>query len=144
VQIAVVEGDARRVPFADNTFDLVLAVTVLCFVSDADLAVREMARVLVPGGRLVLADLGKRSLWAAERRARGWLGSSSWRAARFRTARETRRLVEKAGLSVERARGSIYYPPSGTLARWMAWLDPVLGEITTEGAAFVCVAGRKP
>jgi ubiquinone biosynthesis O-methyltransferase len=126
VRIAFVEGDARKVPFADGSFDIVLAVTVLCFVRDADLAVREMTRVLVPGGHLVLADLGKRSLWAAERRVRSWFGSTSWRAAHFRTARELHRLIERAGLSVERTRGSIYYPPLGTLARWMAWLDRVL------------------
>jgi SAM-dependent methyltransferase len=34
-------------------FDRVVAVTVLCFVCDAERAIAEMTRVLKPGGRLV-------------------------------------------------------------------------------------------
>ncbi len=41
-------GDASRLPYPDATFDLVLAVTVLCFIPDTAGAVREMARVLRP------------------------------------------------------------------------------------------------
>ena len=47
------EGRIERLPFADATFDVVATITVLCFVADAQRAVREMARVLRPGGRLV-------------------------------------------------------------------------------------------
>ena len=56
-------------------------------------ALREIARVLNPGGRLVIGDLGKWSLWAASRRIRGWYGAEMWRAARFRSAGELRRLI---------------------------------------------------
>lgn len=61
-------GRAEALPFADGTFDVVLAVTVLCLVSDARIAAREMARLLAPGGRLVIGELGRYSIWAAERR----------------------------------------------------------------------------
>lgn len=44
-----------------------LVVTVLCVVGDAARAVAEAARVLAPGGRLVLADLNPWSVWAAWR-----------------------------------------------------------------------------
>jgi ubiquinone/menaquinone biosynthesis C-methylase UbiE len=44
----LMQGDIRALPFADGSFDIVLAVTVLCFVADAARAVREMARVLRP------------------------------------------------------------------------------------------------
>jgi SAM-dependent methyltransferase len=49
----VVEGDAQRLPFADETFDLAYSFKVLAHVPDIRLAMREMARVLRPGGRLV-------------------------------------------------------------------------------------------
>lgn len=71
-----VEGQAESLPFESGSFDLVLAVTVLCFVRDAERAVSEMARVLKPGGRLVIGELGRWSLWAAYRRIRGWIGTS--------------------------------------------------------------------
>ena len=46
LDIAFVEGAARALPFSDATFDLATAVTVSCFVPDAEHAVREITRVL--------------------------------------------------------------------------------------------------
>lgn len=144
VNVELLVGDATKLPFADESFETVLAVTVLCFIADAQPAVREMARVLVPGGRLVLGELGRRSAWAAWRRLRRWLGSKAWQGATFRTPHELHAMVQDAGLSVERVRGSVYYPPIERVARWMAPLDLKLGEMTAEGAAFVAVAAVKP
>lgn len=137
-------ADASRLPFDDGSFDVVLAVTVLFFIEDAARVVEEAARVLGAGGRLVLADLNRFSIWAAWRRARGWLGSSTWREARFRTVRELARLATGAGLEIERTAGAIYYPPIGPLARLLAPLDRTLGAATTLGAAFVAVCATRP
>jgi hypothetical protein len=41
------------------------------------------APVVVPGGRVVLGELGRFSVWTVERRVRGWLGASTWRHAQF-------------------------------------------------------------
>lgn len=142
-QIRFLSGDAERLPFADESFDTVLAVTVLCFVREPARALGEIARVLVPGGRLVLGELGRRSVWAAWRRLRGLLGSSTWRSARFSTSRELRRLVEAAGLRGYRTRGAIFYPPIGSAARVLSPLDARLGRITSWGAAFVAVSAVK-
>jgi len=133
------EARGERLPFPDQRFDVVLAVTVLCFVPDAVALLREMRRVLQPGGRLVIGELGKWSLWAVRRRIRGWLGSPLWRSARFRTASELRALLEQAGLKVQTVRGAIYYPPVGVLARLLAPMDAVIGGLTTFGAAFIAV-----
>jgi SAM-dependent methyltransferase len=51
-------GDAQALAFADGEFDCVVANWVLYHVPDVDLAVREIARVLKPGGRLVAGTLG--------------------------------------------------------------------------------------
>ena len=143
VTVSVILGSGERLPFPDGSFDRVTAITVLCFVPDPGTLVREMARVIAPGGRLVIGELGRWSLWAARRRIRGWLGDAFWRAARFRTAPELCALLEKAGLVVKRVRGAIYYPPWG----WAAWLlsplDPKLGELTRFGAAFLAVAADR-
>jgi SAM-dependent methyltransferase len=50
-----VEGDGGRLPFADASFDLVACTEVLEHCADANLALRELARVLRPGGRLVVS-----------------------------------------------------------------------------------------
>jgi SAM-dependent methyltransferase len=50
-------GDATGMPYEDDTFDAAYLVTVLGEVPDQDAALRELARVLRPGGRLVVGEL---------------------------------------------------------------------------------------
>ena len=49
----VLEGRAEKLPFADESFDLAYSFKVLAHVPEIELALREMARVLRPGGHLV-------------------------------------------------------------------------------------------
>ena len=134
---------AQYLPYADQSFDVVTCITVLSFMSDPEIAIREMVRVLRHGGRLVLGDLGKWSYWAARRRIRGWLGATSWRTARFRTSKELATTIRRTGLTVGAIRGAIFFPPWAALARLMAPVDLSLGQATTLGAAFVAVQAFK-
>lgn len=144
LKISLVEGDAQSLPFADSAFDIVVAVTVLCFVAEPERAFRETARVLRPGGRLVIGELGRYSTWAAKRRIAGWLGSKTWKAARFRSAGDLENLAVAAGLEVETVRGAVYYPPSDLAARWLSPLDEKFPQLSTLGAAFIALSARKP
>jgi ubiquinone/menaquinone biosynthesis C-methylase UbiE len=56
LRIGLAEGDAERLPFADDSFDTVLSTYALCSVPDDAGAISEMRRVLRPGGRLILVD----------------------------------------------------------------------------------------
>lgn len=49
------QGPAEALPFADSTFDVVVSQFGLMFFADRLRALREMARVLRPGGRLAVA-----------------------------------------------------------------------------------------
>jgi ubiquinone biosynthesis O-methyltransferase len=135
---------AEHLPFPAAQFDVVTAITILCFVDNAAHVFQEIARVLRPGGGLVIGELGKWSTWAAGRRIRAWLGSRLWRRGRFRTANELRYLAEQAGLVVETVRGAIYYPRWGMAARVLSSLDPMLSRLTTVGAGFVALSAVKP
>jgi SAM-dependent methyltransferase len=137
-------ANAERLPFRPEQFDIVTAITILCFVADAHPALQEIARVLKPGGRLVIGELGKWSPWAAGRRIRAWLGSPLWHQGRFRTANELRDLAEQANLVVETVRGAIYYPRWAPAAHWLNPYDPDLGRLTTLSAAFVALSASKP
>jgi len=50
------EGDAEALDFPDGSFDTVLCTFSLCAIPDDRQALTEMARVLRPGGLLLLAD----------------------------------------------------------------------------------------
>lgn len=144
VEIILVEGNAGALPFPDTTFDVVVAVTVLCFMNDAGRAFMEMARVLKAGGRLVIGELGRWSLWAAKRRIKGWLCAPTWSAAKFRSGRELTEQVVVAGLTVAAVRGAIFFPPCGACASLFGAIDPWLGRCVTFAAAFIAVAATKP
>lgn len=143
LDVALQVAPAGRLPFEAERFDVVPAATVLCFVADPASAVAEMARVLRPGGLVVLGELGRWSMWAAWRRLRGWRGAATWRGARFRTVRELRALMLKAGLKPGPFRGAAFYPPIGAVARLVAPIDGFLGRWMTLGAAFVAITGGK-
>ena len=48
-------ADAERIPYDDDTFDLVVGHAVLHHIPDVELSFREVVRVLKPGGRFVFA-----------------------------------------------------------------------------------------
>ncbi|HEX8033224.1 MAG TPA: class I SAM-dependent methyltransferase [Ktedonobacterales bacterium] len=65
-------GDVEALPFADSSFDLVLANYMLYHVPDLDQAIAELRRVLRPGGTLLAATNGQghmRELWQLEKHA---------------------------------------------------------------------------
>lgn len=137
------EGRAEALPLETASFDVVIAVTVLCWVSDAVAAVQEMARVARPGGVVVIGELGRYSLWAWARRIRGRFGNKTWLEAHFWTTDELRRLVEVGHLKFVAARGAVYYPPSTIMAKWLAPFERLMSRITSIGAAFLCVRADK-
>lgn len=137
-------ADATALPFDDETFDVVIAVTVLCVCDDPKILVGEMARVLKPGGRSVIGELGKFSLWALSRRLRGLAGNRMWQETRFFTMAELAALVAGADMDIQATRGAVYYPPLNVAARLMAPMDSVLSQVSGQlGASFVAVCSEK-
>lgn len=57
--VPLVAGDALHLPFADKVFDAVTISFGLRNVADVDQALREMARVVRPGGRLVVCEFSR-------------------------------------------------------------------------------------
>ena len=56
-KVSFVHGDAEALPFNGDSFDVVLCECALCTFPDMATALREMRRVLTPGGRVALSDM---------------------------------------------------------------------------------------
>jgi demethylmenaquinone methyltransferase/2-methoxy-6-polyprenyl-1,4-benzoquinol methylase len=83
------QADVRRLPFADNTFDVVMSAHLLEHLQDPGAALAEMARVARPGGVIILC-LTRRSLL-------GFYIHIIWRI-RLYTANDVQGLIGAAGL----------------------------------------------
>ncbi len=90
-----VQGFAENLPFADGCFDLVVAYLSLIDIDDPQAAIAEMARVLRPGGRILIANL---SSFATSGAAMG-----------RRTCRDTGKEIRPLGRYLE------------TRKEWFAW-----------------------
>jgi len=62
-RIALVEADARRLPFPDGLFQIVSVAFGLRNVSDMDAGLREMVRVCRSGGRLAVLEFSLPRVW---------------------------------------------------------------------------------
>lgn len=130
-ELACVRADARALPFADTSFDHVIAVTSLCFVADEVRAVREMARVA--RRRVALGLLNRRSLlWLLKH------GVGSYAGAHWHTEGEGHALLANAGLGDIRTASTVALPGGGGIART---IDPILPSSLPWGS-FLAMAGR--
>lgn len=133
--IAVVEGVAERLPFADSCFDHALVVTTLCFVDSPAAMLNEAHRVLKPGGRLVMGFIDRESALG-----QGYLAHQAesvfYREASFYSAWEVERLVLEGGFTIHAWAQTRARPPTET--REIEPLRPGRGQ-----CAFVIVAAMR-
>jgi len=67
--VTLLEGEAERLPFADAEFDHLTFTYLLRYVDDPAATLRELARVVAPGGRIAMLEFGEpdgepwRALW---------------------------------------------------------------------------------
>ena len=150
-------GDARALPFADGHFDAAVCVRVLHHFDDPGPLIYELARVLRPGGTLVLEYANKRNLKSIARHLLGrqkWspfeLGSVAYKPFHYDHAPVTvRRALRAAGLRIERQRTASLFRipalrtlPQGPLVRAEAMLQEPLGSITPGPSVFVLARKR--
>lgn len=97
----VVEADVEALPFPDASFDTVVFTLLFCSVADPRQGIREVRRVLKPGGRLIFMEhvLGcSPSTKGLQRRLTPY-----WRriSGNCHLDRETLTLIEEAGFTIE-------------------------------------------
>jgi ubiquinone/menaquinone biosynthesis C-methylase UbiE len=99
----LVQAGAEQLPFADASFDTVVATFVLCTVPSPEESLREIARVLAPGGRYLFLE----HVHAGEGTMLGRFQDvveipHRYLAAGCHPNRRTARLIDESPLTVER------------------------------------------
>lgn len=97
--LEVHEGVAEALPFPDDSFDHVLVVTTLCFVDSPELVFSQIARVLKPGGILVIGFIDRDSSLGLDYEAHQ-SDSTFYREAIFYGAGQVEDLFVAAGFSL--------------------------------------------
>lgn len=93
------QADGMRLPYPDDSFEHVWAVESVMYMSDRPRALREIERVLVPGGTFVLSDYVERTeLTSDQRRAL----KEGFTVDALPTAEDYRAMLGSAGLTVGR------------------------------------------
>lgn len=86
MDVTVREGDVRELPYADGVFDLAMTAHVVEHLGDPAVALREMTRVLKPGGLLIACTTRRSTL--------GRLVQLKWRTHRVTPAQAESWLIE--------------------------------------------------
>lgn len=102
------ETFAESLPFRDESFDFSLLVTVLCFVANPLGALKEIHRILKPGGLVVTAFIDRES-----RLGQAYLSSGSkfFQNAFLYSSREMMDLLDRAGFKCRDARQTLFSDP---------------------------------
>lgn len=142
-KIPFVRGDAEALPFANASFAAVLSFHFLMHL-DSDALTRvfaEAARVLQPGGILILDVVSARRRALARRKQTGWHGATALDAAGLRA------LGAGAGLRLTALRGVAMAPLHRLPERWrlpLAGLDARLCRIAPQAASFLVARFERP
>lgn len=107
---AVLTGDVTRLPFRDNSFDLITCSEVLEHVPNWLQAVVEFQRVLKPGGDLIISTPNKYSIYGLTRYTARLFIKSKHPYDDWKTYFELRDALVSRGFDVAAARGSCYLP----------------------------------
>jgi len=99
-QVRWIRGDAGRLPFNDGTFDVVTSTEAFHWFPDQDAVLREVYRVLTPGGRFLLAMVNPPARVVSDAFYAGsrLIGEPFY----WPTRRELRERIEAAGFVVDR------------------------------------------
>ena len=132
--INVIEGAAEAMPLPSGSYDLVLMVTTICFVDDAEKALQEIRRILGPGGSVIIGFVDKETplgRFYEEHKAQ----SRFYGTARFFSAHEVETLLKRSGFVNCTAMQTLY---GETLDAMEGGIKPGYGE-----GAFVAMRCEK-
>jgi SAM-dependent methyltransferase len=110
-----ISGTGENLPIRQASIGTVYLLFTLCFLPDPLAVLGECARVLRPGGRLIIGLIPGGSAWGRRLSERGKAGDPFYRHARFRTIAETKQMLARQGFQLEDAWSTLRQPPGRQL-----------------------------
>lgn len=141
--IKFIRADAYSLPFEENTFDLVLSITMFEFIHFPERVLKEIYRVLKPGGEVVIGTMNGRSLWFLFKRLKSLFVETAYRYARFYTPKELEELMKEAGFGDVESRGIIYFPSFFPFLGLAEKFDQKFSDKLKNVGAFIVIRGVK-
>ena len=142
-EVPLIRADAYKIPFKSNVFDLVLSITVFEFIKKPEEVLKEIYRILKPGGEFIIGTMNGRSLWFLFKRLKSIFVETAYRYARFYTPAELEILCRKTGFKEIETRGIIFFPSFFPFLNFALKMDKKFNKLFKNLGAFVVVRGRK-
>ena len=106
----VLVGDVTRLPFKDNTFDLIVCSEVLEHIPNWKKVVSEFYYLLKPNGVLIISTPNKLSMFGMTRYLGRLILGSKHPYDKWKTYFEHKHTLKDAGFKVVAVRGACYFP----------------------------------
>ncbi|MEW4468837.1 class I SAM-dependent methyltransferase [Parasphingorhabdus sp. JC815] len=115
----ILDGVGEAMPFADNSFDTLLTTFTLCSVQDGKQVLKEMRRVLKPGGKILFLEHGRAPDEGPEKWQRRIEPMWKHIAGGCHLHRPVASLFTKEGFALQDNHG--HYTPK--TPRWLGWME---------------------
>jgi SAM-dependent methyltransferase len=156
-------ADVRAIPFADGSFDLVYSMGPIEHFAETEHAVKEIARVLAPGGRAIVGVPNRRDPFLRPLMVSAMyaLGIYGYGLEKSYSRRSLKAMLERAGLVVEAETAILFIPGwlrivdlachtwcrplarlTGALVRPFVWLDEHVPAVRRHGYLLATVATK--
>ncbi len=137
--VKVVAGVGEDMPFKGESFELVVSVVSICFVSEPQRVVGEVGRILVPGGRFLIGGVLADSPWADFYREKARRGHPIYKFARFHSYGELKEMLLREGFELRAVASTLMEAPQDK--------NPVRDKRVEKGfikeAGFTCLLAEK-
>ena len=123
-QAAHIQASPSMLPIASDSVDLVILMHHLSNTSEPHAILREVFRILIPEGKLVIIDFNPKSLWGLRHFFQSWLEHVPFKG-HFYTARRIDDWMRLLGFDQNRLYRVGYLPPiqKPSLIRHLSWLE---------------------
>lgn len=102
--------DLRQLPFSANSIDLIVMPHVLEFHEEPHQVLREVERILIPEGQLLISGFNPLSLWGLWRKAHGQHADFPW-TGQYLSVQRVKDWMQLLGFEVDRGNFGCYAPP---------------------------------